>query len=501
MQALRRSEIRWVLGVWLALLVVPYLIAWRTAGQDWVFSGLLFNPLDGHTYLAKMRQGWDGAWTYRLAFTPQPGEGRALFLFYLLGGHLARGLGVPLPWMLHGLRLSGAVVLFLVLVCWLDQTLAPDARRLALVLAAFGGGLGWLAWPFGYLPADFWVAEAYPFLSALTNAHFPWALALLLALMLPEGHLASGGGWRAAVAFLLGWISPFGVVLAAAVDAAMIPWSPERRRWLGRSLAVAAGGLVPLGYTWWAVHSQPVLAGWNAQNLTPSLPWWDLLLAFSPALVLALGLAMFPRLTAPEPAYGGRRASLRLALVWAAVALALVFVPWNLQRRLLMGLMVPVSTLTAHVVARWRPLFRRGLVTLALPTNLILIAAAIFAAVHHNPHLYLSRAEADALAWVEAHMPLESVVVASPELGAFIPGQTGRFVVYGHPFESVPAETNRQALVDFYTGRLGLDWLRTWSPVVVLYGPREQALGSAVPRLGLPLLYANDEVSVYGPPR
>lgn len=476
------------LGLWLLLLTVPYLLAWRAAGPDWVYSGLLFNPLDGHTYLAKMRQGWQGAWTYRLAFTPQPGPGRPVFLFYLFGGHLARWLHLSLPLTFHLLRLSGALALFFALVRWLEQTLPdPTSRRWALFLVAFGGGLGWLAWPSGHLAADFWVAEAYPFLSALTNAHFPWALALMLILMLPRGCLAQGNVLRAMAAFLLGWLSPFGVALAGAVDVGMMLWSAERRRWLRRGLATALGAALPLGIAWWSVHSQPVLAGWNMQNLTPSLPWWDGLLAFSPALPMAI--------RALQQGIAERH---RPLLVWVVAAGWFLLIPWGLQRRMTIGLLVPLSTLAAEAAVRWRPALRWGTLALALPTNLILIAAALFAAFHHDPHLYLTRSEADALAWVTTHTPPDTVVVAAPELGAFIPGQTGRFVVYGHPFESVPAEASRQALEDFYAGRLDADWLQQWPSVVVLFGPREQALGAAVTTLGLVVQYANAEVTVYG---
>ena len=59
-----------------------------------------------------------------------------------------------------------------------DQSSAQ--YTLALILALFGSGLGWISALFGGITSDFWVAEAYPFLSMYTNPHFPLGLGLLL---------------------------------------------------------------------------------------------------------------------------------------------------------------------------------------------------------------------------------------------------------------------------------------------------------------------------------
>ena len=76
------------------------------------------------------------------------------------------------------------ILSFLRYVCE-ECTCGGRGRHMAFVYFALGLGLGWLALPFGGVPSDFWVAEAYPFLSSYANPHFPLSLALLLWLMLP----------------------------------------------------------------------------------------------------------------------------------------------------------------------------------------------------------------------------------------------------------------------------------------------------------------------------
>ena len=59
----------------LAAAAGPYLWAWAAAGEAHVFGGLLFNPIDGNTYLAKAYQGFEGDWRFRLPYTAEPGGG------------------------------------------------------------------------------------------------------------------------------------------------------------------------------------------------------------------------------------------------------------------------------------------------------------------------------------------------------------------------------------------------------------------------------------------
>src|SRR5574338_1585251 len=100
----QRNYVYAFIGVTLAILL-PYLLAFILAGPQHVFTGFLVNTADGATYLAKMRQGYEGFWQFTLAFTAQPGEGAHLFLFYLFLCHLARLSNLPLLIVYHLARL------------------------------------------------------------------------------------------------------------------------------------------------------------------------------------------------------------------------------------------------------------------------------------------------------------------------------------------------------------------------------------------------------------
>ncbi len=503
-----------VIVIVLVAVSAPYFYAARAGGEAYVFGGFLINPLDGNSYLAKMYQGWQGDWRYQLAFTPDPGEGAYLFLFYLFLGHLARWLNAPLLLVFHLVRLLGALTLLIVLWRFCASLFPePRTRRWAYTLAALGSGIGWLLIPFGAFTADFWVAEAYPFLSAFANPHFTFGLALALWQVIPVARRR----WaRALAALLLSVINPFGVVIVLIVLGGTFGvrilldrqggTSFQLRTPLLSLVAVLLGGLPVLVYDIWVTYTNPVFAAWNAQNLTPSPPWWDTLVSLSPALLLALIGARWlikpnyrPEGDAPSPF---AEQGWLIPLVWAGLGLVLLYLPFSLQRRFMMGLYVPLAALAVvgvDALAKHRRRFRLGMIlvlAVSLLTNVVVLFSGLYGARTHDPAIYLTAGEADALAWIEENTPEDALILAGPEMGMFIPAHTGRRVLYGHPFETVDAEEQEQALIDFFEASGDDHFLSERGVDYVFYGPRERELGEfSIP--GLDLIFSSGDVELY----
>ncbi len=496
---------RWHLGVALAVVfvaVAPYLLAWWLAGEGWVFSGLLYNPRDGYTYLAKMREGWMGAWRFTLPYTAHPGRGAYLYLFHLALGHLARWTGLSLLFTYHLARVLGALVLAWALGRFFAAVFPsrPDVRRFAWLVALFGLGMGWLVLPWALrtssLPIDFGVTEAYPFLTILTNAHFPWALALMLWLLTPmEGTWLHG-----VAALMLALLSPFGILLSGLILAVQFAWaytttmpastawwdirrfSPAVRHPLTRGLWVALGGLPYTAYAYWSLHHDPVLAGWAAQNQTPLPSVWHLISGLLPWLAIApLGLWKHA---------GDER--VRLLGIWAALSVGIALLPLALQNRFLIGVYIPLVGL-AMLSLRHRRTLRLVMVSLALPSALLMgIGYPLHMAATHEGLIYLTTDEAQAMTWLREHTPPESIVLAAPQTGLLIPAFTGRRVLYGHPMETVEAPRYRELTGDFFRrcfhGQQAWNFLHREGVDYIFLGPRERALG------GLPIYLPPESV-------
>ena len=67
------------LFVVLGFVLGPALYASQNAPAGYEFAGFTYNAIDGNSYLAKMRQGWEGEWKFTLPYTSDPGEGTYLF--------------------------------------------------------------------------------------------------------------------------------------------------------------------------------------------------------------------------------------------------------------------------------------------------------------------------------------------------------------------------------------------------------------------------------------
>lgn len=459
-----------LLSIVLALFTLaPYLAAYGNAGPD-RFMGFLFNPADGASYLAKMHQGYDGQWLYSLAFTDNPGPSALLFPWYILLGHFARLTSLSLIVVWQTARLAGCFIFLLVAWEFFGRlTFSARMRRLAWAATAVGSGFGWLALPFGALTSDLWVSEYIPLYGMLTSAHFPLAMSLILLLAM---RVALPGS-RSTVSsllmtlltgFALGAIQPFAIL---PIGLALAFWIVLRRITAGRQpegalagLCVAGLGVLPWAiYDLWVVRSSPQLASWFAQNQTPTAPVWDIALSLGlPGLVCIIALTRW--LLAPGKFADKVRSkspeTLLLGL-WVVVNLGLLFAPFSLQRRLMLGMWIPLAAIAAPKIINWifRPQLSRTRALLAsallIPSSVFFLLALVSGINQRNPLLYLSHDEAEAVDWLAANAGPDSVVLASPAVSAWLPGAAGVRVVYGHPMETPDAEQAREDVVAFFS--------------------------------------------------
>ncbi len=486
-----------VIFVFLAAISIPYLIA-RPADADLRFGGFLVNPIDGHSYLAKMRQGYEGSWTFTLPYTAEPGEGTAINLYYLFLGHVARTFGLPLLFAFHSARIAGGLVLALALQRLFSVIFQrPNQRLAALVLALFGSGLGWIAFTFGMFTGDFWVAEAFPFLASFTNAHFPIGMALQVWLLAPSLQNSALRLLIYAVgAALLSVIYPFGWATTLVILVGWVAWIAfKRESWAeaaAKTMAVIIGGVPYAIYALFITNAHPLLAQWNAQNQTPALQPLDLLISLSPALLLATAALLSLRQSA---------VSVRLLAIWLLLGIALLYLPFNLQRRLISGLYIPATGLAVWLIAtklsnvKWRRFAYITLLTLSLPTNLLILFGSLQAVRIDDNALVVSKAELAAYAWLDQHAT-GKLVLAAPDTGLRLPAYSSARVVYGHPFETVDADERRNELLALLAGA---DTRLIDSADFMFYGPREAALGDIVLPEGWRVAYAADGIEIWAP--
>lgn len=536
------AERRWVLKF--ALLMVflttlPYLLAAGWQGDGWVFTGFVFGVEDGNSYIAKMLSGAAGAWLFRTPYTYLPQAGVLAYLPYLLLGKLTTppAQHEQLVALFHLFRVAGIFVYCLATYDFLAYFLAEvRLRRLGLLLAALGGGLGWLfallglngwlaALPRGAvpgldLPLAFYSPEAFGFLElyglphlAFGRAFFLWGLlAVLGTVTWPENsagvswfsrfwhaqRLGLPGGLAAGLFFLaLGLMQPATVLVAWVVVAAFLAAvliacrSVELFRETGLLWRAFWAGLIsaPLvGYTAWAFARDPVLRGWSVQNavLSPNPVYY--LLAYGgliPLVVIGVRrLWQFRGLPALLP------------LVWLLIFPVLAYAPVNLQRRLIEGVWVAWLVLALAAVDHAVPALapgetappRRGLKPYLLVfTSLTLVPAAILLigglAAARSPGIPLFRPAAQVHAFTDlaGRAKPGEVVLASYGTGNALPAWAPVRVVIGHGPESVELAELQPLVKQVYQSEtpdaVRRARLSGWQVRYVYWGPEERALG------------------------
>jgi len=515
MQTLRSVDVstaewRWVIiisGLLVALTLLPY--AWALAqngpNDPWHFMGILANPQDGATYLSKIEQGRQGAWLFELRHTPQTHDGAGFHTFYLFLGHAARITGLSNLVIFHITRVATSLLMFISLyqlgaTIWVR--LRP--RRLFFTLIAVGSGLGWLLLVAGStaLAADMNIPEAFPFYAAYANPHFPLSIASLALIAssymvvfrrgyTAEPSIENGGLGIMLLSMLLALIQPTALIPIGGtlVLYVIARYSLTREfpvhelRWASMLWLPA----IPFAVYYVAVFRfNDTMAAFNEQNQTLSPALY--LYVFGYGLLLLLAIPGLIRAIRHFERDGDQ-----FMLLWFTVNLVGLYLPFNLQRRLALGFIIPIVYFAVRsledywfykVPREWRAPATIALIVFIVPTNILVLGIPLVGVLAPEKGLETAQSlEADywyAFQWLNDNGETDAVVLASPNTSLWVPAYSDEVVVYGHPFETVPADERRKQVEAWYRGEDCITLISSDLPFQVRYifwGPQERALG------------------------
>jgi hypothetical protein len=440
-----------------AVSLLPYLVAylWTPPGRH--FAGFFFIADDATTYLAKMREGADGSWIWNDPYTSEPHGGVFLFGFYLLFGHLAALLHLPLIATYHLARISGAIALVLAAERLCRRLLPPQQRNLGLVLVVLGSGAGFLAQAAGNPAAlgsrvealDLHLPELSGWYSIIAIPHFVWATALIIAALLGLLRIMEAPGWRPVAVTSLSLIALTAIhpqmipVLAAiwvAYRALLLLWG-QRPPWrtLAADAVPFAATLPLLAYNAWILFRDPTIAEWAHQ--------WRHQAPGPVSLAVSLGVPLVLAIVGMPVAWRRRDQGLALLLVWPPLVVALLYLPnvANIQRRLLDALFVPIGILAAVGLTSLTARLRRArarrieaiLVTVCCFSSAIVLAIALRFASGAFAEAYVNEDAWQAMQWLSAHHQADDRALSAPAAGQLLPAWAGVPVYVGHYSETL----------------------------------------------------------------
>ena len=513
------GEWTWVLlvsaGI-VCLASVPYVFGYAIAPSGYSFLGLTHNADDALVYLSWMRQSVDGSFFLRNLFTTEPQAARNFNLLFYALGRFAGLTHLSLVAVFHIARaVLGLGLLLLIYAFSGSWTADLTARRLALLVAGLSSGLGWLV-PAGEginRPVDLWQPEAITFLSIYLSPLFAFSLILILGgLWLLYLHAVSGR-LRFAIGsgvllLILGNVHSYDLVVVAIAWAAFALSSLTKPP---RSARPIVGGLIAgliaspsVAYQAYLYAREPVFR-LRADVPTLSPASWFYLVGLG--LLVPLTVAGIRRLRTE----GG---DFRLLVSWALAAIISSYLPVAFQRKLIMGIHIPLSILggigLATVVRwpkkRWFGVLTAGWVAVLALSNLSFLGRDMHRIAIDEAHTtahppFIAADELAALDWLRGHSNPGEVVLAEPWTASLIPAWTGLPVYCGHWGETARFGEKLRETLAFFEGSRDLDvddqFIKRHRIAFIMDCHRIPSLDDRLALLGFVAAFRSDAVTVY----
>jgi hypothetical protein len=396
---------------------------------------------------------------------------------------------------------------------------AGKPRKLTFLLIALGSGLGWLVILSGWfqtigLPIDIYVPESFSFLTLIHLPHLLFAETALLMgflLWLQACRNTPSRWWlaiAAGLAFLLTLtIAAFYVaIIIAVIGLTLLLHLGHTRRIPWQKIILTALVLnmtLPVViYNIWIFATIPAFQALGTQLLMRSPSPLHYLLAYGPLLMLAL--------PGFKKSWQHQDLDDLFLIAWVIVTPLLVYLPFNLQRRLLMGVQLPLSILAVkgfflllqHKSHRYRQRSNLILLFFATLTNLFLLGGTVFTIWHKQPPLFQPTAQIEAMRWLAARSQGE-VVIAAYDTGNLLPAYANVRAFVGHGPETLYSEDKQAQVKRFFSDTVDDTWrlnlLQQFKVRYLYYGPNEKALGDFFPDEALYLqeIYQKDGIQIF----
>src|SRR5258708_7533539 len=233
-----------------------------------------------------MGQGWEGSWAWENRYTTETSPTASLFMFWIVLGHLAALLTLPLIVAFHLARIAAAFALMAAawfMICHFieDQT----ARRFAFYFMALGLGMGYviqaLGQPviFGHQTdtLDWRMPELTAFYSVLALPHFAWSGVFAAAGAGLTFKAIQRGSLVLAILAGLAWLGQASIhpqmpiLMGGATAVALILRPAAGRGWIAAALAFAIPAPYIL-YSYLAFIGNPEGQRWTVPSQNPLPP-------------------------------------------------------------------------------------------------------------------------------------------------------------------------------------------------------------------------------------
>lgn len=533
-----RSEWWWTTLISLTFILATFtpfvlLVFLTPVTSDIQFMGAMHDIENSAADIARMQQGLDGGFLVDTLYYGESQTPTLIDPLYVLLGIISRNMGLSQNILFHMMRIFISLFMYLA-IYQLGATIwmKVRARRIFFFLASASAGFGWIfalftAGASRLLIPDLNLPQAFPIYASAANIHYPLAIACIalitsvIIIVLRPGETASpmpdnGGGLVFISSLILAFIYPeallpIGIAYGLNVSFHWFQQGHISQKEFYWGLWILVPALPIIAYNLLINNTNAYIATWLEQRVTLQTPIW--LLAVSLGSLLLIALPALWRAVRRFEADGDR-----FMLLWLMSMVITSYLPIHLHQYLLIGITLPLGYFATRATEDfWFKYVRRRhqskVYTVFIPILVLSHLFWIFLPLYpllqgwtNYSNIFFEREYSNTLIEIDLQVSNDTVILASPDMGLWIPAWTGSRVVYGHSQETPNASDIERQVVQWYRATdpndpICASLLEEFNVDLVIVGPRERFIGDSACAENLDLRQIFGEVNTYGVPR
>lgn len=524
--------------IWCIIIVflstIPYWFGSYYTPDGSTYMQFIGNNNDQSAYLAWIKQAEEGKILFEDKFTTESQQRVFLHPLFLAAGWFSNLSGFDTLATYHISRIVCGFLLLITLYYFGCLFFKKFSHRFFfLAFVSLSSGFGWLVFDpkllfekYSVICLDLWVTEAITFLIILTKPLFSASLILMLIILIylfkcyntNKSYFSIIAGISG---LLLGLIHPYDLVTVCSINVLylfLIKANFKQIRNFTYFLIFCAPSLI---YEYTIFNYNQVFKEWAQKQLTTTPHPLSFIIGYGLIGLFAIFYILRDKKKSKPDFF---------LISWIICALILVYLPFRFQRRLILGLHIPLCICAAKFILDYlMPVIKKSTAFKGVRESILLGIVIILAApgnfkymlvntedMKNNISKYcLSNSDLEALKWIDKNTPSSAIIIASPQISQYIPGITGNKVYAGHYDQTINYSKKIRELAEFYktdTIQYGNHWRGNLSlltginplglsqdPCYIYYGHHEQAMGNPnfkkVP--SIKEIFRNDKITIY----
>lgn len=505
------------------LTTIPYKLAELSTPKGMVFMNVIGPIQDPNSYLAWCKQAKEGKFLFEDKYTTEKQKGIFFHPYFLTVGLLAKILGKNAEGIYEASRLILGFILLLLIyifsvIYFGTSEDAKNKRIFSFLFASISSGFGWL-FPvsiadkllnlFNFKPIDLWITEGFTLLTILIRPLFSLTQILILSifLLLYLSHktrkliyaILSG-----ICSFLIGFIHPYDLVTIYLTILIYFLFQLKEDKKdikfiLFTSFLPIIFSFPVLFYEYLLFTTDPVFSKWSETTTVSPNP-----LSF----VIGYGVLFVFASLEIQRAYNRKGKLDMLMLSWLLAVSVLLYIPLNFQRRLIMGIQIPLAIFATEsmfnlIKFKSTKLIILGLLIISIPSNLRYIEDSIFYVKKNYLSYNIFTEDYNAMKWIDSNIHSDSTILSSFIIGMYLPGKTGNKVYIGHYDQTINLNYKLNIARKYFDGEMNykekIKFLKNNGINYIYYGAFERMKSKLIldNENYLTSVYKNDSVKIY----